>query len=82
MGQSVGKGGGPRGFPAQMQMRHGTNYLIGMKWGGGTGFHSSRITLIVLTVSKYKACAMPGHTTPPENRAIIKHAPAGKRGKD
>lgn len=21
----------PRGFPAQMQMRHGTNYLIGMK---------------------------------------------------
>lgn len=52
--------GGPRGFLVQMQMRHGSNYLIGMKWGGKErGFHSTRITLIVLTVSKYKACAMP-----------------------
>lgn len=51
------KGGGG-GFPTHMQMRHGTNYLIGMKWVGAR-FHSSRITLIVLTLSKYKASAMP-----------------------
>lgn len=55
------EGGG--GFPAHMQMRHGTNYLIGMKWVGAR-FHSSRITLIVLTLSKYKACAMPWHSIP------------------
>lgn len=55
------RGGG--GFPAHMQMRHGTNYLIGMKWVGAR-FHSSRITLIVLTLSKYKACAMPWHSIP------------------
>ena len=37
------RGGGTRGFPAQMQMRHGTNYLIGMELGGG-GVEGNRIS--------------------------------------
>lgn len=51
--EARGRKTGCRASPVQMQMRHGTNYLIGMEIRREEGMawcHSSRITVIVLTV--------------------------------
>lgn len=54
----VGVGGGVLSCSDADETR---GLIISLAWGGGgeggVGLHSDRITLIVLTVSKYKACA-------------------------